>query len=69
MPRTTSKPPTTRGHLGNPFPKETRYRRLVESEATDLRNNALYTDLNNGYIDISPIDPNKKFQAKTPSQK
>lgn len=64
MSRTTHKPPTTRGQLGNPFPKETKYKRLVESGAIDLRNNSTYKDLNNGYIEIIPIDPLKRFKSK-----
>lgn len=52
----------SRGFLGNPFPRETKYERLVNSKAVDLRDNIQFNDLNNGYLEILPINPNKLFK-------
>lgn len=52
----------SRGFLGNPFPRETKYERLIKSKAVDLRDNIQYIDLNNGYLEILPINPNKIFE-------
>jgi hypothetical protein len=56
-----------REHMANPFcqDRECYEKRLEASGAIDLRDNHKIIDLGNGYVQIKPIDPNKKFKAGT----
>ncbi len=52
---------SSRKKLANPHSTETRHKRLVESEAIDLRCNHTTVDLGNGYFRNIPIDDARKF--------
>lgn len=53
-----------RSFLANPFCGSCLDDRLEASGAIDLRDNAKWIDLENGYHKIEPIDPTKLFKAK-----
>ncbi|WCK57113.1 hypothetical protein PP175_28400 (plasmid) [Aneurinibacillus sp. Ricciae_BoGa-3] len=51
------------GYLSNPFCSDCYEQRLEASGAIDLRDNHRIVDAGNGYVQIVPIDPTKKFKA------
>jgi len=44
------------GHTGGSFED-----RLKRSQAFDLRTNAIFTDLGNGYLSVEPINEDKRW--------
>ncbi|PLS19750.1 hypothetical protein CVD28_01165 [Bacillus sp. M6-12] len=56
-----------RALMANPFcnDKSCYEQRLEASGAIDLRDNHELICLENGYVEVKPIDPNKKFKAGT----
>ncbi|MBL3728933.1 hypothetical protein JIN86_04825 [Lysinibacillus sp. HST-98] len=48
----------TKGNLckNNPYPLETHHERLIKDKAIDMRDNYRIIHLDNGYVQIKPID-------------
>ena len=55
----------SRQHLANPWANISLRDRLIASGAVDMRDNFRVIDLENGYVDIVPIDPNKKWTKES----
>ncbi len=57
----TDSPRSSRQRLADPLLGLPHSKRLVAAGAVDLRNNHRVADLGNGYVQIMPLDPLKRF--------
>ena len=55
-------PPLTRERLVDPHSGRPIMERLAETDAVDLRDNAVVEWTSGGYARITPIDPTRRFQ-------
>ncbi|MGH0827268.1 hypothetical protein ACQVTX_02710 [Bacillus pretiosus] len=53
----------SRRFLANKHQSDSIHKRLILNNSTDLRNNIQIKDLQNGFMQISPLDESKKYSG------